>query len=129
MKRIEIAVKDVYIADEPSTFVTRRAGEIEIGLGGIPGDRHYGLLRPADSRQKIYPRGTLIANRRQISIVSAEECALIAEALGIPEVRAEWLGANVLVAGMAGFTRLPAGARFAGAGSRRLNLRGREPAL
>jgi hypothetical protein len=112
MKKAELAIEAVYLADDPSTFVTRRVGEIPIELGGIPGDRHYGLLRPADSRQKIYPRGTMIANRRQISVVSAEECAQIAEELGLPEVRPEWLGANVLVAGMAAFTLLPAGARL-----------------
>ncbi|WP_201305424.1 MOSC domain-containing protein [Paenibacillus puerhi] len=112
MKGYELAVEAVYIADEPSSFVTRRVGEIDIRLGGIPGDRHYGLLRKADSRQKLYPKGTMIANRRQISIISAEECRLIADKLGISEVRPEWLGANVLVAGMAEFTLLPPGARL-----------------
>ena len=72
-------VQFVLLADDPSTFVTRTVPLIDIELAGIPGDRHYGLLRPADSRQKIYKRGTMIANRRQISIVSEEECALIAE--------------------------------------------------
>lgn len=70
------------------------------------------MLRPADSRQKIYKRGTMIANRRQISIVSEEECALIAEKMNIPEVRPEWLGANILVRGVERLTELPAGTRL-----------------
>lgn len=100
------------LADDPSTFVTRVVPFIDIELAGIPGDRHYGLLRPADSRQKIYKRGTPIANRRQISIVSEEECALIAEKMNIPEVRPEWLGANILVRGIDRLTELPAGTRL-----------------
>ncbi|WP_426450972.1 MOSC domain-containing protein [Paenibacillus sp. S-38] len=102
----------VLAAREPKTFVTSREPEIPVELGGIPGDRHYGLYRKADSRQSFYPRGTLIANRRQISIVSAEECALIAEAMGIPEVRPEWLGANLLLEGYPALTSLPPGTRL-----------------
>ncbi|MEO2202552.1 MOSC domain-containing protein [Paenibacillus pabuli] len=105
-------VQFVLLADDPSTFVTRPVPLIDVELAGIPGDRHYGLLRPADSRQKIYKRGTPIANRRQISIVSEEECALIAELMNIPEVRPEWLGANMLVRGIDRLTELPAGTRL-----------------
>ncbi|MGV2887882.1 MULTISPECIES: MOSC domain-containing protein [Paenibacillus] len=105
-------VQFVLLADDPSTFVTRVVPFIDIELAGIPSDRHYGLLRPADSRQKIYKRGTPIANRRQISIVSEEECALIAQKMNIPEVRPEWLGANLLVRGVEKLTELPVGTRL-----------------
>ena len=106
-------VEAVLFADaNQSSFETRRVSEIQVDLGGIPGDRHYGLLRPADVRQHIYPRGTLIANRRQISIVSLEECREIAQRMGLPEVRPEWLGANLLVSGFEQLTRLPAGTRL-----------------
>lgn len=107
-----IVVVRVMVADDPTTFVTREVPLIQVEVGGIPGDRHYGILRPADSRQKLYPRGTPIANRRQISIVSQEECALIAKRLGVPAVQPEWLGANMLVRGLPELTRLPAGARL-----------------
>ncbi|MFC0330703.1 MOSC domain-containing protein [Paenibacillus sepulcri] len=105
-------VEAVLIADAPSSFVTRRIGEIQVELGGIPGDRHFGLLRKADSRQKIYPRGQLIANRRQISIVSVEECRQIARNMGLAEIRPEWLGANLLLKGLDPLTTLPLGARL-----------------
>ncbi|WP_274365645.1 MOSC domain-containing protein [Paenibacillus thermotolerans] len=108
----QAVVERVMLADDPSTFVTREVDIINVELGGIPGDRHYGLLRPADSRQKIYPRGTLIANRRQISIVSLEDCALIAEHLGLPEIKPEWLGANIVVSGIETLTELPSGTRL-----------------
>nr|WP_275984032.1 MOSC domain-containing protein [Paenibacillus hamazuiensis] len=100
------------LADDPATFVTRRVDSIRVELGGIPGDRHFGLLRPADSRQNIYPRGELIANRRQISIVSVEECERIAGNMGLGEVRPEWLGANLLVEGFPELTLLPQGSRL-----------------
>ncbi|MFE5323413.1 MOSC domain-containing protein [Paenibacillus sp. NPDC056579] len=112
MKVYEAVTDAVLAARDTDHFITSREPRITIELGGIPGDRHFGLLRPADSRQRIYPRGTMIANRRQISIVSAEECAQIAEALGIEQVLPEWLGANMLLSGYEGLTLLPQGARL-----------------
>ncbi|NGQ96681.1 MOSC domain-containing protein [Brevibacillus sp. SYP-B805] len=112
MRTFEARVEGVFVADDPSTFVTRGVPQIQVELGGIPGDRHYGLLRPADSRQHFYPSGTLIANRRQISIVSIEECARIAQHMGLPEIRPEWLGANLAVSGFPNLTLLPQGARL-----------------
>ncbi len=112
MPKFHAYVETVMLADEPESFVTRPLPEITVELGGIPGDRHFGLLRPADSRQNIYPCGQLIANRRQISIVSKEECQRIAERLGVAEIRPEWLGANLLVSGYDDLTQLPQGARL-----------------
>lgn len=107
-----VVVKQVLLAEEKATFVTCEVPFIEVELGGVPGDRHYGLLRPADSRQKIYSRGTMLANRRQISIVSVEECELIAEAMGLPLIKPEWLGANLLISGIDKLTELPVGTRL-----------------
>ncbi|WP_166241217.1 MOSC domain-containing protein [Paenibacillus turpanensis] len=112
MKTFTAIVEAVLTATDPSTFVTRREQEIRIELAGIPGDRHYGLLRPADVRQSFYPRGTMIANRRQISIVGAEEMEQIATLLETGEILPEWLGANILLRGYAPLTLLPQGARL-----------------
>jgi hypothetical protein len=105
-------VYGVYVADNPSSFVTREEPNIKVELGGIPGDRHYGLLRPADSRQKIYPRGTPLANRRQISIVSLEDCEQIARAMNIFEIIPEWLGANIAVREYEQLSQIPIGTRL-----------------
>lgn len=105
-------VESVMIADDPTTFVTRQVTSIQIELGGIPGDRHYGLLRPADSRQKLYPRGTMIANRRQLSIVSREELAQITYNMKLPDIHPEWLGANLVLSGYGELTQLEVGARL-----------------
>ncbi|WP_411344728.1 MOSC domain-containing protein [Paenibacillus sp. WLX1005] len=107
-----ITVEHVLIADSKGSFVTRPLPEIQVELAGIPGDRHYGLLRPADVRQKIYKRGTMIANRRQISIISYEECAEIAARMKLPEIQAEWLGANIMLKGLESLTTLPLGTRI-----------------
>ncbi|GAB6875382.1 MOSC domain-containing protein [Thermaerobacter litoralis] len=105
-------VEAVLGAWDAGTFVTQRVEAVEVDFGGIPGDRHHGLTRPAGSREPMYPRGTPIRNRRQLSAVSVEECAAIATGLGLDAVLPEWLGANLLLEGLPELTRLPAGARL-----------------
>jgi len=113
VKIIEAYAEKVLATPDPESFVTASVGRFEVDLGGIPGDRHYGLMRPADVRQKhLYPRGTMIANRRQISILSIEDNADIAEKLEVETIEPEWLGANILIRGVPELTLLPRGARL-----------------
>lgn len=98
----------------------RRAGletaplpQLPLTLDGIPGDCHAGRTRKSDSRTlQLYPRGTEIANVRQLSLLSQEELADVAAALAIPALPASWLGANMLVSGIADLTRLPPSTRL-----------------
>jgi MOSC domain-containing protein YiiM len=76
-------------------FVTELTGEVMLMFGGFAGDRHFGLTRPSCSRTPWHPRGTPISNTRQISIVSVEECAAVAERMGIARLYPSWLGANL----------------------------------
>ncbi len=76
-------------------------------LEGIEGDRHAGWTRKADARVPFYPRGTIIRNTRQVSLVSVEELAEMAAALGLPTVEPAWIGANLAIAGVPRFSRLP----------------------
>jgi len=112
LEKVWAKINAVLIADDPKTFVTRRISEANLEFGGIRGDRHFGLTSKADSRQPMYPRGTEILNRRQITIVSVEELNRIAEELGVESVRPEWLGANVLVKGFPELTKLTMGSRI-----------------
>ncbi len=96
----------------PSDFVTSPVAALDLDLGGIPGDRHWGLTRLADARERHHPNGTVIRNRRQLSAVSAAECHAVASVLGIPELRPGWLGANLLIDGVAELSALPCGARL-----------------
>ena len=106
-------VEAVLAAFEAESFISSRQDRIDLELGGIPGDRHFGLTRVSGGRDaRRYPRGTTILNRRQISVISAEETAEIAAALGVSEVRPEWLGANLVISGLRGLTGLPPGSRL-----------------
>jgi MOSC domain-containing protein YiiM len=86
--------------------------EAKVSFEGFVGDRHAGLTRPADVRTPWFPKGTLVRNTRQLSIVSTEELALIAAALGLPQVLSAWLGANLELAGVPRLTQLPPGTRL-----------------
>ncbi|NPC93865.1 MOSC domain-containing protein [Bacillus sp. WMMC1349] len=110
-QRHKAVAENVYIA-ETSSFVTERKKQIEIDYGGIPGDLHFGLTKTAGAREPMYKKGTEIFNRRQISIVSVEECLEIAEKLKIPAVLPEWLGANLALSGLPQLTSLREGSRL-----------------
>lgn len=110
--KIKVKVEAVLIADDPATFVTREIDGAELKFGGMEGDRHFGVLAKADSRQPMYKRGTEIMNRRQLSLVSVEELQGIAERLGVRAILPEWLGANILVSGAPELTKLPMGIRM-----------------
>ena len=68
--------------------------------------------RRADGRTPFYPRGTLIRNSRQVSLVAIEELAALAAALGVPQIAPAWLGANLAVSGIPHLSRLPPGSRL-----------------
>jgi hypothetical protein len=110
--RIDATVEAVLIADTPSTFLTRRLEKVDLVFGGIEGDRHFGITAQADVRQTMYPRGTVIMNRRQLSMVTVEELDEVARKMGIAEIKPEWLGANIVLSGYPSLTELPMGTRM-----------------
>lgn len=82
-------------------------------FAGMDGDCHGGLTRKSDSRMlKQYKRNSEVRNSRQVSILSAEELAEVAERMGIPSVRAEWVGANMVIHGIPDLTLLPPSTRL-----------------
>lgn len=111
-QKIEAKVLGVFMATEKGSFITEERAEVQVEFGGIPGDLHFGLTKKAGEREPMYEKGTEIFNRRQISIVSAEECAEVAQLLKIEEVLPEWLGANLIVEGIDDFTLLKEGSRI-----------------
>lgn len=102
----------VLVCTERKSFVTRELPEAKVSFEGLDGDRHAGLTRPADVRTPWFPRGTPVRNTRQLSLVSSEELAEVAEALAVPKVLAAWLGANLELAGVPRLTHLPPGTRL-----------------
>jgi MOSC domain-containing protein YiiM len=99
-------------ADAPGSFVTRPLGEVQLVLGGIAGDRHFGVTMKAGVRQTHHPRGAVIANARQLSIVSVEELGTISSALGGAAIAWQKLGANLVLEGHAKLSQLPASSRL-----------------
>ncbi len=86
---------------------------MELTFAGLAGEVHGGLTRPSCSRvTSQYPRGTEIRNVRQISIVSAEELAEIAEALDLTHLDPAWVGASVVVSGIPDFSHIPPSSRL-----------------
>jgi MOSC domain-containing protein YiiM len=93
-------------------FVSRPVAKLDLTFHGVAGDRHAGATRLSDARTPWHPRGTPIANTRHVSIVSIEECALIAVALGLPSLDPALLGANLVTGGLEGLTQLAPGTRL-----------------
>ena len=87
--------------------------QIAVDWDGFEGEMHSGLTRPACVRVKHqYKRDLEIANTRQISILSQEELAEVAGRLDIPEIKPEWVGANLILRGIPDFTLIPPASRL-----------------
>lgn len=105
------------VRDRGAGLASESVEQVEAAFAGFAGEAHGGLTRPACSRVKLqYPRGTEIRNARQVSIVSAEDLADIAAAMGLEAVAPEWLGASMVVAGVPAFTTIPPSSRLIFAG-------------
>ena len=90
-------------------FETRPVDELRLGFEGIDGDFHAGATRRSGGREPWYPRGTEMRNERQLSIVAADELAIVAERMGLAEIKPEWIGANLVIEGVPNLSMLPAG--------------------
>ena len=100
-------VRAVLVGRDPHSLVSTPQQQVNVTFEGFEDDRHSGITHRTGGRTPFYPRGTLIRNQRQVSLVSSEELEQIAGALNLPEIHPEWLGANLLVEGIPSFTLLP----------------------
>ncbi len=105
-RRLTGSVERVLAATDKGFRTTARPA-LDLTFGGIPGDCHFGLTRRSGGREPWYPRGTEIANERQLSLVSIEDLAAIARAMELPRLEPEWIGANIVVAGLPRFSMIP----------------------
>jgi MOSC domain len=90
-------------------FQSQPVAALHLDLEGITDNRHRGWTRTSDARVPYLPRGTVIRNERQVSLVSAEDLTEIARRLAIPQLDPRWIGANIVVCGMIDFSYLPRG--------------------
>jgi molybdenum cofactor guanylyltransferase len=99
--------------DRETGLEKQEVAELQLLLSGIDGDCHGGHTRLSDSRMlKQFKRGTVVKNARQVSILSVEELADIASLMGIPHLRPEWVGANLVTRGIPDLTLLPPSSRL-----------------
>jgi len=101
------------VRDRAEGLASEAVESVEVTFEGFAGEAHAGLTRRSCARTKHqYPRGALIRNVRQISIVSAEELAEIAAGLDLDALDPRWLGASMVVEGAPEFTRVPPSSRL-----------------
>ena len=103
-----------YVPDRDTRELRTEALEaMPLDWGGYAGDIHSGVTRPSCSRVTTqHPRGTTIANVRQLSICSAEEMAAIAAQIGLESLDPAWLGASIVIEGIPDWTHVPPSARL-----------------
>ena len=100
---------------EGDAILSASADHLDLGFDGPIGERHSGRTRPSCSRVTAqHPRGTEIANVRQLSVVSAEELSMIASEIALDEIDPTWLGASLVIEGIPEFTRVPPSSRLQG---------------
>lgn len=99
--------KGVFATTSVEDFQTSPIDALEVTFEGIPGDRHGGFTRLSGGREPWYPRGTEMCNERQISILSVEELRAIARRMDISDLKAEWIGGNILVSGIPSLSLVP----------------------
>ncbi|TIM56074.1 molybdenum cofactor sulfurase [Mesorhizobium sp.] len=99
-RKLAAQVAALYVAPSDH-FETRAVDELRLGFNGIDGDFHAGATRRSGGREPWYPRGTEMRNERQLAIV--------AQRMGIADIKPEWIGANLLIEGLPHLSMLPSG--------------------
>lgn len=116
LKPTSFTARIVWLGHVQSRDASLRAAPLEavdVTLDGFPGEDHGGPTRPSCSRVRSqYTPGTVIRNTRQLSIVSAEELAQTAEAMGLERIEPAWVGASMVIEGIPDFTHVPPASRL-----------------
>ena len=103
------------VDDNEASIRARAIDSVEARFAGFDGEAHSGLTRPSCVRMtEQYPKGTEIRNVRQLSVLSAEEMALIAAEIGLEALDPAHLGASMVIEGIPDFTHVPPNARLQG---------------
>ncbi len=105
--KIAARVVALFATTDPQDFETSPVEALSLGFEGVAGDRHGGFTRRSGGREPWYPRGTEIRNERQLSLLAPDDLTAVAAEMGIPDLRPEWIGGNMLISGIPKFTMLP----------------------
>ena len=102
-----------HVADRDAALASAPAPAMRLTFAGPEGEAHGGLTRPSCSRvQALYRRGTTIRNTRQLSVLSAEDLAAIAAAMGLPALNPALTGASLVLQGISDFSLIPPSSRL-----------------
>jgi MOSC domain-containing protein YiiM len=111
MKELEATLVSVH-AGSNEDLSKEEQKSVTAEMDGFVGDRHKGFERVAWPGDKD-PEGTVRRNERQWSGVSVEELAIIEKKMDLKEpLTAAVLGANLCLAGIPEFSRLPKSTRL-----------------
>lgn len=120
LKPTDFAARIVWLGlvrDREAALAAEPVERVVAGFAGPEGDAHAGVTRPSCSRVTAqYPKGTVIRNTRQFSILSAEELAEIAARMGVADLDPALVGATMVVEGIPDFSHVPPGSRLQAAG-------------
>jgi len=105
-KKLSGVVSSVLKA-EGQDFVSQKTDALDLSFEGIEGDFHAGISRKSGGREPWYPRGTVMRNESQISILSDEELSQMAAGMNIDALDAGWIGANLVLNGIPNLSYLP----------------------
>ena len=102
-----------FVPDREAALPSRSVEALELGFDGPLGEAHGGMTRPSCSRVLgLYPRNTPIRNTRQLSVLSAEDLALLAHEMGLEALDPALVGATMVLSGLPDFSHLPPSSRL-----------------
>lgn len=103
------------VADRDAALESESLATLRASFAGPEGEAHGGLTRASCSRVLgQYPRDTEIRNTRQFTILSAEELAETAAAMGLAALDPALVGATMVIEGIPDLSHLPPSSRLQG---------------
>jgi MOSC domain-containing protein YiiM len=103
----------VVTSEDRKALLAEPRQALDLTFEGIAGSVHGGRTRASCSRvTSQHPKGTPIANERQLSIISVEEMAEIAAKMGLDSLDPARLGASIVIEGIPDLSHLPPSSRL-----------------
>lgn len=101
------------VPDRSAALESQRQTRLDATFAGPVGEAHGGLTRPSCSRVLAqYKRDTEIRNTRQFTLLSAEDLAATAAAMGLEALDPALVGATMVIEGIPDFSHLPPSSRL-----------------
>jgi hypothetical protein len=101
------------VRDRSAQLEAEAVAELTASFAGPVGEDHGGLTRPSCSRVVAqYPKGTMIRNTRQFTILSVEELAATAAKMGLDHLDPALVGATMVIEGIPDLSHLPPASRL-----------------